>query len=191
MKELEIEIRVRNNRLKERRLSAGLSQPALGQLVRVSVSAISSYENLRRKPFCRDGHWRQDAQKLAAFFEVSPAELFPETIFQIEKSVATRKLDAEEVVLLSSHQERLLAEPDAGMMQQDLRRQLGRALITLAPNERKVVRLRFGLGDDEAQTLDKVGQTMGICGQRVRQIQEKALRKLRHPSRSQRLEEFV
>jgi RNA polymerase primary sigma factor len=72
-----------------------------------------------------------------------------------------------------------------------LREQLEEVLETLTPREKKVLRLRFGLEDGRARTLEEVGQTFGVTRERIRQIEAKALRKLRHPSRSKRLKDFL
>ena len=64
-------------------------------------------------------------------------------------------------------------------------------LETLTPREKKVLRLRFGLEDGRARTLEEVGQTFGVTRERIRQIEAKALRKLRHPSRSKKLKDFL
>ena len=72
-----------------------------------------------------------------------------------------------------------------------LREQLNDIMKTLTPREAKVLRLRFGLDDGKARTLEEVGKTFHVTRERIRQIEAKALRKLRHPSRSKKLREYM
>lgn len=72
-----------------------------------------------------------------------------------------------------------------------LKEQLQDVLETLTPREKQVLRLRFGLDDGRSRTLEEVGQHFGVTRERIRQIEAKALRKLRHPSRSKKLKDFL
>ena len=72
-----------------------------------------------------------------------------------------------------------------------LKEQLGDVLGTLTDREEKVLRLRFGLEDGRSRTLEEVGKEFNVTRERIRQIEAKALRKLRHPSRSKRLKDFL
>ncbi|MBR5902964.1 MAG: sigma-70 family RNA polymerase sigma factor, partial [Clostridia bacterium] len=72
-----------------------------------------------------------------------------------------------------------------------LREQIWDVLGTLTPREEKVLRLRFGLDDGRQRTLEEVGQEFDVTRERIRQIEAKALRKLRHPSRSRKLKDFL
>ena len=72
-----------------------------------------------------------------------------------------------------------------------LREQLKEVLRTLTPREAKVLELRFGLVDGRSRTLEEVGKEFDVTRERIRQIEAKALRKLRHPSRSKKLRDFL
>lgn len=72
-----------------------------------------------------------------------------------------------------------------------LKEQLSKVLYTLTPREEKVLRLRFGLEDGRSRTLEEVGKVFNVTRERIRQIEAKALRKLRHPSRSKKLKDFL
>ena len=72
-----------------------------------------------------------------------------------------------------------------------LREDLAEVLSGLSPRERDVLRLRFGMDDGRQRTLEEVGQLFGVTRERIRQIEAKALRKLRHPNRSKRLKEYI
>ena len=72
-----------------------------------------------------------------------------------------------------------------------LKEELSSVLLTLTDREEKVLRLRFGLDDGQCRTLEEVGQIFGVTRERIRQIEAKALRKLRHPSRSRKLKDFL
>lgn len=72
-----------------------------------------------------------------------------------------------------------------------LKEQLSEILGTLTPREEKVLRLRFGLEDGRPRTLEEVGKEFDVTRERIRQIEAKALRKLRHPSRSKKLKDFL
>ena len=72
-----------------------------------------------------------------------------------------------------------------------LKEQLDEVLSTLTERENKVLRLRFGLEDGRSRTLEEVGKEFDVTRERIRQIEAKALRKLRHPSRSKKLKDFI
>lgn len=72
-----------------------------------------------------------------------------------------------------------------------LHEQLMEVLDTLTEREQKVLRLRFGLDDGRPRTLEEVGRQFNVTRERIRQIEAKALRKLRHPSRSKKLKDYL
>src|SRR5713101_1099420 len=81
--------------------------------------------------------------------------------------------------------------PLDAVIQLNLKEQTQKVLKTLSPREEMVLKMRFGVGDGSEHTLEEVGQSFAVTRERIRQIESKALRKLRHPSRSQRLRAFL
>ncbi|HET8760255.1 MAG TPA: RNA polymerase sigma factor RpoD [Nitrospiria bacterium] len=88
-------------------------------------------------------------------------------------------------------EDKRVASPLEATIRYDLQRQIGKVLGTLTTREEKVLRKRFGIGETTDHTLEEVGQDFEVTRERIRQIEAKALRKLRHPSRSRRLKSFV
>ena len=81
--------------------------------------------------------------------------------------------------------------PEDFTIHEMLKEEIGDVLLTLTEREEQVLRLRFGLDDGSTKTLEEVGQMFGVTRERIRQIEAKALRKLRHPSRSRKLKDFL
>lgn len=72
-----------------------------------------------------------------------------------------------------------------------LKDRMAEVLGTLKPREAEVLRLRFGIADGSPRTLEEIGREFGLTRERIRQIEDKALRKLRHPSRARKLKDFA
>lgn len=81
--------------------------------------------------------------------------------------------------------------PDEATMQESLRQSLRNVLTTLTPREEKVLRMRFGIDAEEDLTLEEVGKTFSVTRERIRQIEAKALKKLKHPTRTKPLTSFL
>ena len=88
-------------------------------------------------------------------------------------------------------EDRAVTSPVEAVINLNLREQTQRVLKSLTPREEKVLKMRFGVGDGSEHTLEEVGQKFAVTRERIRQIESKALRKLRHPSRSMRLRAFL
>jgi RNA polymerase primary sigma factor len=87
--------------------------------------------------------------------------------------------------------DRRVVSPSEAVINLNLREQTAEVLKTLSPREEKIIKMRFGLQDGSEHTLEEVGQHFAVTRERIRQIEAKALRKLRHPSRSHRLRAFL
>ena len=135
--------------------------------------------------------------------EPTPEELAKELDMSVEKVTEIQKIAQDPVSLETpigeeddSHLGDFIQDDDSPAPQDVaaytlLREQLEEVMNTLTPREAKVLRLRFGLDDGKARTLEEVGKEFDVTRERIRQIEAKALRKLRHPSRSRKLKDFL
>jgi RNA polymerase primary sigma factor len=88
-------------------------------------------------------------------------------------------------------EDRSAVSPAENVINLNLKEQTDALLKTLTPREERVIKMRFGIGDGSEHTLEEVGQSFQVTRERIRQIEAKALRKLRHPSRSRKLKAFL
>lgn len=135
--------------------------------------------------------------------EPSPEEIAAEMEIPVEKVVEIQKIAQDPVSLETpigeeddSHLGDFIQDDDSPAPQDAaaytlLREQLEEVMKTLTPREAKVLKLRFGLEDGKSRTLEEVGKEFQVTRERIRQIEAKALRKLRHPSRSKKLKDYM
>jgi RNA polymerase primary sigma factor len=88
-------------------------------------------------------------------------------------------------------EDKAAVNPQDAVLEQSLADHTREVLATLSPREERVLKMRFGIGERSNHTLEEVGQDFEVTRERIRQIEAKALRKLRHPSRSRMLKSFV
>ena len=135
--------------------------------------------------------------------EPTPEEISKEMELPVEKVLEIQKIAQDPVSLETpigeendSHLGDFIQDEDSPSPQDAasymmLKEQLDEVMKTLTPREAKVLKLRFGLNDGKARTLEEVGKQFDVTRERIRQIEAKALRKLRHPSRSKKLKEYI
>ena len=99
--------------------------------------------------------------------------------------------DEEDATVGDFIEDKSALQPIDSAIQSDLRDTMAEVLATLTPREERVIRMRFGLGMTNDHTLEEVGQQFSVTRERIRQIEAKALRKLKHPSRSRKLRSFL
>ena len=162
--------------------------------IRIPVHMVETINKLIRTS-------RHLLQKLGR--EPSPEELSEELEMPMEKVMEIQKIAQDPVSLETpigeeddSHLGDFIQDDDSPAPQDAaaytmLKEQLAEVMSTLTPREAKVLRLRFGLDDGKARTLEEVGREFDVTRERIRQIEAKALRKLRHPSRSKKLKDYM
>jgi RNA polymerase sigma factor (sigma-70 family) len=187
VRELELSVRIKNNRLLERREALRLSQDVMADVVGIGRQVYADLENLRL-PAARGGEWTPAAQLVAEYFDCDPAELFPESLDLVRELATDRKLDASEVVpmVLSAHSERLALPPQELVDQRELGGRVAEAMRALSPRQREVVRMKYGLDGGEPLTYKQIGEAegreSGTSIENIRQIHEQAVGKLRRVS---------
>ncbi|TLY23573.1 MAG: RNA polymerase sigma factor RpoD [Nitrospirae bacterium] len=162
--------------------------------IRIPVHMIETINKLIRTS-------RHLVQKLGR--EPSPEEIAEKMDLPLDKVRKILKIAKEPISLETpigeeedSHlgdfiEDKKAVSPLDAAIRYDLQRQINNALKTLTPREERVLRKRFGIGENTDHTLEEVGQDFAVTRERIRQIEAKALRKLRHPSRSKKLRSFV
>lgn len=181
--------RVYNHSLRSARLRLGLTAAQLGAKVEVSGQTITSYETLREYPSA------ERAQAIAEALGVSVESIFADWLTEFKLKRAPSILEdahfSLQEALKSGVQLPSLPGPEEGEAIEELQEAVERVLDTLFPREKRVLELRFGLKGEEPLTLEQVGQQFGVTRSRVRIIEVKALRKLRHPTRARELRDFL
>ena len=162
--------------------------------IRIPVHMVESLNRLLRTS-------RRMAQELGR--EPTTAELAKELDISEERVLELQRYAQEPVSLETpvgeeedSHlsdfiQDQRMPIPAEEVDRQMLQEQMGEVLQTLTDREEQVLRMRFGIGDEEPHTLEEVGQTFHVTRERIRQIEEKAIRKLKHPTRSRKLRDYL
>jgi RNA polymerase primary sigma factor len=164
------------------------------RIIRIPVHMIETINKLVRTS-------RQLVQDLGR--EPTPEEIAEKMEIPIDKVRKVLKIAKEPISLETpigeeedSHlgdfiEDKRVVSPANAVVNMNLQEQTRKVLATLTPREEKVLRMRFGIGEKSDHTLEEVGQNFDVTRERIRQIEAKALRKLRHPSRSKRLRGFM
>ena len=175
---------------------AGRTAAEVCREIGVCQSEFGGFLNLKRSPKMKDGNYRPVAQKIAEHFKMLPEDLFPATLYALTlPDRVERTFDSEHVMLsLQCAEARMLPDAtdlDEKLVSEELADEVGETLHQLSPRAEAIIKMRFGLEDGVEHTLEQVGEAFGINKERVRQIEAKALRHLRHPSLSKRLKPFL
>ncbi len=162
--------------------------------IRIPVHMIETINKLVRLQRLMQQELRREptTEELAVRMELQPSKI--RRVLRIAQepiSLQTPVGEEEESNLGDFLVDSRMVSPSDAMINLNLREQTAEVLKTLSPREEKIVKMRFGLQDGSEHTLEEVGQNFAVTRERIRQIEAKALRKLRHPSRSHRLRNFL
>ncbi|MFQ5721240.1 MAG: RNA polymerase sigma factor RpoD [Candidatus Aminicenantales bacterium] len=152
----------------------------INKLIRVSRSLV---QQIGREPTCEEIAKKMDmpVNKVRKIIKIAQEPISLETPIGEE----------EDSHLGDFIEDKLIPSPPDTVIHINLREQIDEALKTLTEREAKVLKMRFGLGDGNEHTLEEVGQQFKVTRERIRQIEAKALRKLKHPTRSRKLKSFT
>ncbi len=162
--------------------------------IRIPVHMIETINKLVRlqRVMLQELGREATTEELAARMDLSPSKV--RRVLRIAQepiSLQTPVGEEEESNLGDFLIDSRMVSPSEAVINLNLREQTAEVLKTLSPREEKIVKMRFGLQDGSEHTLEEVGQNFAVTRERIRQIEAKALRKLRHPSRSHRLRTFL
>src|SRR5277367_3249946 len=162
--------------------------------IRIPVHMVETINKLKKmtRKLSQDKSRKPTEEEIAETMEISLSKLRDIVKVAQEPISLETPIGKEEDSRLGDFIEDREAEtPASSVTQELLREDIIEVMAGLSPRERDVLRLRFGLDDGRQRTLEEVGQLFGVTRERIRQIEAKALRKLRHPNRSRRLREYI
>lgn len=195
VKDYRIEVKVKNNNILRKIEEAGYK--SVGEFCRLNnkmtwASRIGDYVNLKSSPLNCEGEFFPHVYEICDLLMCSPEDLFNETQIQtaLESNKRTMEVnEAEMKFMLENNKEPLSLEDGLAMQRMPEKVQL--LLENLTPREAKVIKMRFGIGEYEPMTLREVADEFGVTSARIRDIEVKALRRLRHPGRHQPIAEYI
>jgi RNA polymerase primary sigma factor len=162
--------------------------------IRIPVHMVETINKLKKmtRKLAQDKGRKPTEEEIAESMEITVGKLREIVKVAQEPISLETPIGKEEDSRLGDFIEDREAEtPASSVTQELLREDIIEVMAGLSPRERDVLRLRFGLDDGRQRTLEEVGQLFGVTRERIRQIEAKALRKLRHPNRSRRLREYI
>ncbi len=173
-------------------ISRGVSDQA--RTIRLPVHMVEGVNKLMRhqRQLVQEYGREPTLEEIGLAMDISPAKV--EEVLRLSRTPISLEAPIGEegdTTLGDFIEDRNAADPADVALANLLKEQIREALRTLTDREARVLQLRFGLEDGRGRTLEEVGQEFGVTRERIRQIEFKALRKLRHPSRSGKLRDFV
>lgn len=199
-KDIRVEVKVKNNLILKRMEEQNIDTVAeLCRQINASRTAdepnihqakVGFLINMKEPARKKNGEWSEIALRLSAFFRCMPEDLFsePQQYNALQQNRSHAEVAYTEIQQLTARSEGPVT-PELALQASQLRTAISQALQTLTPREERVLRLRYGFETGETMTAEEIGQQFGVTNHRILQIEAKALRKLKHPSRTRPIRE--
>lgn len=194
MTDYRVTVKVQNNNILGRIYESGYSSVSdfCRRNENISQSVLGEIINMKRPVFTNKGEFIYTIKRTANALGCLPEALFSDAQLyaEIETNVKTYEVSEDEMrfMLVNQQDQRT---PEQLVYEGEMKDLIMQALETLTPREKKVITLRMGLDGKNESTLEEVAQVFGVNRARIRQIEDKALRKLRHPTRAEPLRDFL
>lgn len=160
---------------------------ALAKASATNQSTVGAYLGLKLAPMRGNGDWLPSIQRIAAVLRCLPEDLFPPQFLRtaLRTNRAERDISADAAIALAGGApvQSIAYDPESSMARDEAMSALDDALAELRPRERRVLEMRFGLAGAEPMTLDAAAKVMGVHKERIRQLEQMALRNMRGGAR--------
>lgn len=198
--EIAVKARAKHGLIYKYMTEHGLTWLEMAEKIGISTGTFSKIIHFRWAP-TENYQNKEVAKKLCNFFHCNLEEILPNELAQQiknnseiaellqEEQTVYKEVDVEYLSYDEAPQS-ILAYQENFNKQIDFRETIEKVLKTLTPREERIIKLRFGIGDEVEHTLEEVGKEFGVTRDRIRQIEEKAIRKLKHPARLRNLKEI-
>jgi RNA polymerase primary sigma factor len=160
----------------------------------ISLAGLYDLINLKAAPITNDGEFSKASKQLMEALGACPIELWTEEqlTLALRKNSVERHLSKEALQeALQSNARSLVGLPYDEVFEKEEVEIVKETLDTLTPREAKVISMRFGIGNEDESSLEEIGRHFGVTKDRIRQIETRALYKMRHPSRSDKLKNLL
>jgi RNA polymerase sigma factor (sigma-70 family) len=197
MDEYNVKVTVRNNLILKAIKDFGYTNlNNFAKATSVGITGLYGLVNLMEPPIGVKGEFTKPAKDLMEVLGACPSELWTDEqlTLRLDSNRTERVMSKEalQVTLQSSARSLIgLDYPEQEMVEEDMARITKDKLDSLTPREAKILRLRFGFDGGEGRTLEEVGEIFKVSREQIRHIESQALRKLRHPTRSDDLKQFI
>lgn len=189
-----VEVKIKNNWLMKKIKENGYENGnQFAKAHSLQPTMVNSYLSFKEAPYNKKGEWRHSFIRISEALRCLPEDICPPQHLEkvLKKNKSTFEASFSDIAgYLTGNQDTAMPAIEKILKEEDLSG-VSSVLQALTPREERVIRCRFGMTGDEEMTLAEVGQQFGVTANRIREIEAKALRKLKHPSRARDLKQIL